>query len=888
MPGIFICYRRLDTAYQAGHIYDQLVQHFGEQVFKDIDSIALGDDFVRAIEELIGRSAVVLVLIGDDWLASDPGTGRPRLEDPHDLVRREIELALRNQKIVVPIVLGQAQMPESDKLPESIRLLATRNGLRVNPAPHFHRDMEQLIQTLEQHIPLVPQSPEDSFAVEGRGPASLGKRGNRFLQVLAGLLAQDYPHEQRQVDGRGLAHRVMAGWRFGTRAQDRQEDLQALVQINEELVRGEVKAVAVAAIPADVPLRHRARAYLTQVVLRVRNQFGRSDRLVNVRLDVDEDLLPFLPTYWPRFRPGDRPIPQVDWELVELLGAGGYGEVWKARNPDFHGIPPVALKFCLDETVRQKLLGYEAHLISQVLAHGNHPGIVPLRQAYLKAEPPCLEYEFVEGGDLVRQPLAAAGPERIAQVRAWIRQLAETVGHFHLLTPPVVHRDLKPANVLVARSHGGEPRLRIADFGIGRLVADMEHGAAAGAERWPEVKPPTAIRSSFTPLYASPQQQRGEPPDPRDDVYSLGVIWYQLLTGNLTTGAPRGLQWSRDLSLMGMSADDLALLGACMEERQELRPAHAAELDQRLGCVPAPVSGPGVLRLDEWTSPLRSPAPEPSPSGPKLVINPDAACVRVSVEELPGAPVVLPLGGNGPPSSAGTIPSSSPHQATLTGTPSIAAGSGAQPVFRPPTPIPDDTEAGTFRTLWLWFAICRGAASLLWACILLFGFVSAASDSMTDQGSLTSLGLMVMLAAALSLVDTVLLLILLHRSWALLQDVPGATSPGLAVGLLFVPVFHLFWIFVAFHGLARTMNAQLRRCQIGQPRASEGLGLAVCLLWSVSTAAAALTPVATLFGSIALLLGLANAVLWILFTHTLTYAAAALVAARNDTVAQPV
>ncbi|MBV9126425.1 MAG: hypothetical protein JO112_24010, partial [Planctomycetes bacterium] len=65
-------------------------------------------------------------------------------------------------------------------------------------------------------------------------------------------------------------------------------------------------------------------------------------------LDKPEDWLAFLPARLPHFRPGDQPPGIGDWELVELLGVGGFGEVWKARHRWFDGIAPVALKFCLD------------------------------------------------------------------------------------------------------------------------------------------------------------------------------------------------------------------------------------------------------------------------------------------------------------------------------------------------------------------------------------------------------------------------------------------------------------------------------------------------------------------------------------------------------------
>src|SRR5437763_1952449 len=84
-----------------------------------------------------------------------------------------------------------------------------------------------------------------------------------------------------------------------------------------------------------------------------------------------------------------------DLELVELLGVGGFGEVWKARNPFLSSAEPVALKFCLDPAAASTLR-HEAGVLDRVMRRGRHPDIVQLRHTYLSAEPPCLEYELVE------------------------------------------------------------------------------------------------------------------------------------------------------------------------------------------------------------------------------------------------------------------------------------------------------------------------------------------------------------------------------------------------------------------------------------------------------------------------------------------------------------
>ena len=182
----------------------------------------------------------------------------------------------------------------------------------------------------------------------------------------------------------------------------------------------------------------------------------------------------------PRFKAGDRPLPGVDWELVELLGVGGFGEVWKARNPHFGSVAPVALKFCLDPAAKQRLLKHEAAVSrTRSMLQGRHDGIVPLLHTYLSADPPCLAYEYVAGGDLAGLILDTAGkggmpPDLAARL---IQRLASIVGFAHGLNPPVVHRDLKPANIL-AHGDPGEPALRITDFGIGGLAVQQARDAS--------------------------------------------------------------------------------------------------------------------------------------------------------------------------------------------------------------------------------------------------------------------------------------------------------------------------------------------------------------------------------------------------------------------------
>ena len=111
---VFISYRREETAYPAGWLFDRLADRFGRgQIFKDIDSIQLGDDFVEVITAAVGSCDVLLALIGDRWLTITDEQGRARLDDPEDFVRLELEAALTRNVRVIPILVEGARMPRA-------------------------------------------------------------------------------------------------------------------------------------------------------------------------------------------------------------------------------------------------------------------------------------------------------------------------------------------------------------------------------------------------------------------------------------------------------------------------------------------------------------------------------------------------------------------------------------------------------------------------------------------------------------------------------------------------------------------------------------------------------------------------------------------------------
>jgi hypothetical protein len=149
---IFISYRREETAYAAGWLYDRLAGRFGRgQIFKDVDSIQLGDDFVEVITRAVGSCDVLLALIGDEWLTITDAHGRRRLDNPDDFVRLEIEAALPRRVRVIPVLVGGARMPRADELPDSLAALVRRQALELSPA-RFDFDTSRLLKVLDRTL----------------------------------------------------------------------------------------------------------------------------------------------------------------------------------------------------------------------------------------------------------------------------------------------------------------------------------------------------------------------------------------------------------------------------------------------------------------------------------------------------------------------------------------------------------------------------------------------------------------------------------------------------------------------------------------------------------------------------------------------------------------
>jgi glycerophosphoryl diester phosphodiesterase len=168
---IFISYRRQDSAYPAGWLYDRLAERFGpDQIFKDVDSIELGDDFVETITNAVGSCDILLALIGQEWLDIAGSDGSRRLDDPDDFVRLEIEAALDRKVLLIPILVEGALMPAADQLPPSIAPMVRRQALELSPT-RFRADTERLLDVMERTLVDIHDEQPGEPAVEVAAPA---------------------------------------------------------------------------------------------------------------------------------------------------------------------------------------------------------------------------------------------------------------------------------------------------------------------------------------------------------------------------------------------------------------------------------------------------------------------------------------------------------------------------------------------------------------------------------------------------------------------------------------------------------------------------------------------------------------------------------------------
>ncbi|WP_327589916.1 protein kinase [Nonomuraea sp. NBC_00507] len=195
--------------------------------------------------------------------------------------------------------------------------------------------------------------------------------------------------------------------------------------------------------------------------------------------------------------------------LLDEIGAGAMGTVWRARHRDTG--ETVAVKLLRDSLAGDQELVLRFVQERNVMRTLRHPNIVTVRDFVIEGERLALVMDLIEGGDL-RTLLHQRGTLPPAQAARLMGQVADALAVAHAVG--IVHRDIKPGNVLIDAATG---QVRLSDFGVARIV----HG--------PGLTQTTSIIG--TPVYLSPEVAEGGAPTPAVDVYALGLILYELLAG---------------------------------------------------------------------------------------------------------------------------------------------------------------------------------------------------------------------------------------------------------------------------------------------------------------------------------------------------------------------
>ncbi len=158
--GIFISYRRSDSQHAAGRLADALVREFGDRhIFRDIEDIEAGADFIDTLDGALASCAIMLVVIGPQWLElRDAQSGARRLDEPDDWVRQEISRALQRGIRVIPVLLERSNLPPAGVLPDDLKALVRRQAIRLADA-QWPRDVDALVAALRPQLAVEATAP---------------------------------------------------------------------------------------------------------------------------------------------------------------------------------------------------------------------------------------------------------------------------------------------------------------------------------------------------------------------------------------------------------------------------------------------------------------------------------------------------------------------------------------------------------------------------------------------------------------------------------------------------------------------------------------------------------------------------------------------------------
>ncbi len=297
-------------------------------------------------------------------------------------------------------------------------------------------------------------------------------------------------------------------------------------------------------------------------------------------------------------------LPQ--YEFIELIAVGGMGAVYKARQPKLDRL--IAIKLLPKMDHDEYGFGDRFEQEAKAMAKLSHPHIVPIFDfGETKGGQAYFVMEFIEGADMFQ--LICGGQLTLAHFFGWIPQVCSAIQYAH--KRDIVHRDIKPANILIDK----EGNVKMADFGLARLTGakptwdpDDENSAAEIDE--------DAI-SMGTPGFAAPEQfNKDAQVDGRADIYALGVVMYQMLTGQMPKGAfpmPSECNPHIDIRL-----DEVVL--RAMQEDADDRFQTIGEISDRLAAIHATKNGMPGKEPEKRQAPVDDPSI--TPSGKRLITGP--------------------------------------------------------------------------------------------------------------------------------------------------------------------------------------------------------------------------------------------------------------------------
>ena len=199
---IFISYRREESHWSARSLHDRLSESIDRnQIFMDIDAIALGEDFVKAIETTVAKCDVLIAVIGNNWLTSKDDQGARRLDNPDDFVRTEIATALKREIRVIPVLVDDALMPRSTDLPDDLKPLVRRNALQISDTS-FDGDCQRLVATIREVLekPAPEAQEREKSRLEEERPESEEKHRRESERLAAERLENERLDRQRDKD----------------------------------------------------------------------------------------------------------------------------------------------------------------------------------------------------------------------------------------------------------------------------------------------------------------------------------------------------------------------------------------------------------------------------------------------------------------------------------------------------------------------------------------------------------------------------------------------------------------------------------------------------------------------------------------------------------------